>query len=67
MQDAVLVILVATLLILILWTMGRGRSDKRLRLWLIGLCLVIVHFVSLLGNPISSQSILAATGLHRSP
>lgn len=58
MQDGVLVIILAELLVFLLWSMNRGRSDLRFRCWFLGWLLVLVHFISLLWHPAPGVSLL---------
>ncbi len=53
MQSLLIEIVIAVLLFFLLWSMERGRSDLRFRLWLIGWSLVTVRLISLLWRPLS--------------
>jgi len=53
MQSLLIEIVIAVLLLFLLWSMERGRSDLRFRFWVIGWSLVTLRLISLLWRPIS--------------
>jgi diguanylate cyclase (GGDEF)-like protein/PAS domain S-box-containing protein len=59
MQNLVIEIVIAALLVFLLWSMERGRSDLRVRFWAIGWSLVLVYFLSLLWHPRNNTGIIA--------
>jgi diguanylate cyclase (GGDEF)-like protein/PAS domain S-box-containing protein len=54
MQSLLIEIVIACLLFVLLWSMERGRSDLRLRFWVIGWSLVLLRLISLLWHPMTS-------------
>jgi diguanylate cyclase (GGDEF)-like protein/PAS domain S-box-containing protein len=62
MQDNVLAVVMAILLVFFLWSVNRRRDDRRFRLWLLGWSLVMVHFLSLLWQPASGFGSLLREG-----
>src|SRR6185312_15775031 len=53
MQSLLIEIVIAVLLFFLLWSMERGRSDLRFRLWVIGWSLITLRLISLLWRPLS--------------
>jgi diguanylate cyclase (GGDEF)-like protein/PAS domain S-box-containing protein len=58
MQDNVLSVVMAVLLVFFLWSLNRRRRDRRFRLWVIGWSLVMVHFLSLQWHPTAGLGLL---------
>lgn len=53
MQDNVLAVMMAVLLVFFLWSVSQRRNDRTFRFWLLGWSLVMVHFLTLLWHPAS--------------
>ncbi len=60
MQNLIIEIVIAALLVFLLWSMQRGRADLSIRLWAIGWTLVLVYFVSLLWPSPHPDGIIAS-------
>jgi diguanylate cyclase (GGDEF)-like protein/PAS domain S-box-containing protein len=58
MQDDLLIVVMAVLLVFFLWSLNQRRIDRRFHLWVIGWSLVMVHFFSLLWHPAAGLGLL---------
>jgi diguanylate cyclase (GGDEF)-like protein/PAS domain S-box-containing protein len=59
MQNLVIEIVIAALLVFLLWSMERGRSDLRIRFWALGWSLVLLYFLSMLWHPRHAAAVVA--------
>jgi len=60
MQSFVIETVIAALLVCLLWSIDRGRSDLRCRFWAIGWTLVLVYFLTLLWHPTERTFVIFA-------
>jgi diguanylate cyclase (GGDEF)-like protein/PAS domain S-box-containing protein len=65
MESTLLDILILGLLVLVFGSIYRTRRNRRLRYWIAGWCLILVHFELLLPNPVSSfwSNLIGALGV----